>query len=231
MNSLIGLIILVGGLIILRLLAERYLTATIRRSKLFMLTYVGILLLGLPVSYFISPNQAREDSSQLISQAEEATDAFHRAIYYEERLPEAEHISELQHWTVPYEGTGLTISSHGQADALVLVGRQQHSGEDIRITYYTTPYVIDQIDYTHLISPPDVFLANNDLYISPSSASLDLKFVGFRKDFYIAHFTGDERNIGHGHVHIRGNGFFYVEVPPELEIEATDGISLIFVED
>lgn len=201
------------------------------KTKYVIIVYGSILLLSLPITYIIASFTDAEPGERMIEHAQAATSEFVLAIE-EGRLPSAEYIRAIEEWNLRYEeNKPLSISIRGQRSKSIwiMVERNEQLPDDqIKITYYTTPNVVDNYDFSHLIHPPEVFIIGQNLVIHDDNTPLELELIGFRRETFIDQFLAEDSH--RTQETFIGKELLYMEVPAHLELEVMNNIELILID-
>lgn len=232
MNTLIGIMALVIVLLIAGRIINRIVSFSGRRAWLLIGGYLLLLVITVPLIYLVP--EARKDvrRSEVVLQAERANNAFISAIQ-QGRLPPLEHMHELSSWSFRYGQPELKLRSfHWEERVQVLVKRNPSLGQEIRLTWYSTPYLLLEYpyDFTHLLALPEVELSDDTLIIRNLEMRMKKELIHFLSESHMHSFTGEDRRI-YGPSVMWGQECLYLEVPEHLRISASDVMNLIFVEE
>lgn len=230
MNSFIAFLIVIVGAFILRILLQKVRQVSGQKTKIIIVLYLGVLFIAFPVS-FLLPNKTEDNpkNAQERKLAENASILLDTAIQ-NGNFSEIENFTEKKTWSFTYEKDQITLNYPNMDHSLqVVVDRKQTNENTIDITYYTTPYMIEDYDYTHLIRKPEIKLIDDSLLITNPNSEVDLEFKGFHKEIPIVQFT--EEKMQDGFFHVRGRDALYLKVPEHLKISTAKGIYLQFVEN
>jgi len=225
--TLFGLLVLVGGAFFLRMIILRFWSANSRMMRHLFVTYIGILLMSVAVSYAIPTGGSSDTSHQAYIDAELAAHEV-RQSFFEGRLPESKHLIERERWSFRYEEERINIRTKDDSrPAFVLIEKKPLTDDMIHVTYYTTPYVINDYDYTHQVHPPEVMLVEDTIYMVSNNHSKErLRFKRFEQEYYVTPFLSSEMINIRGIAHARGEHLVYIEAPQHVEIIADDQVIL-----
>jgi hypothetical protein len=183
--------------------------------------YVAILLISLIYTYTI-PTEASEITSK---QAQVITDNFYSAVNNGRNIEDVEGVRVGAEWKFPFEGNLLNINTLLNDEHVytwVVVEKNMNLHDEVLVTRYMTPYVVNDIDYTDLVPTPKIDLQNDFLTIKHPRWS-EIRLVKFHKEFTITQFTGekmfdDDRGWS--------ANLLYIQVPENVKVKADEFVNL-----
>ncbi|WP_100407959.1 hypothetical protein [Bacillus solitudinis] len=220
----IGLIILV----IVNLKKKKLYLSNMKGShvRILFLGYVIFLVLSVGLFYLMPVEGmiTETKSSTIIEDLNEEQEDFNDAI----RQGNIKHLDEVyfsKNWTFPYQGGPIEYEQYSQDIHFIVA--QKKDTEEIKVDYYTTRTIIDEIDFTKELPVPTVVKHENKLLlVQPESYQLDV--TKFDQEFTINQFTKGQ-NQGQKHSSQWGTNALVITIPLEAELEYGDDVHISFI--
>lgn len=223
----IGLVLLFGSFL---KNSGRYLHQ--RKFKWILAGYFLILLASavmlplLPQEGFADQNIVGEDTLQ--QQRKASRQLFNFA---QMGMPDSvEGVMVPEKWAFEYGGEILTITTRGNFYNPIIVERKDQNDGLVEVSYYTTRTIMNRIDVTDLIVPPQITLQQDRLIMEHPKQDA-FKLAGFRREFIIAYLTDkpaapllmqpDSSPAPMGHQII------YLRIPRDLELTSREYLHFV----
>ena len=182
--------------------------------------YLAALLVLIPLLYLLPDQGMIKDSPNIDQAAWQVTLEELYNLPAQIDLHEPDGLYKTGSMTFKFGGDKLEFKvAENAGGSIVMVERKDVDDGKIEISTYTTPYRIDDIDFTELVFPLDISLENNILTVGMENQRLE--FSVFKGDFVTDQFKGNKmfttpRGINYGWQIV------YVHIPKSL---ATEGES------
>lgn len=186
-----------------------------------LLSYLVILIV-LTAALYVVPMNGREPDPEAFTRAERASNAIYHA-FSEGKLTGLDDVTVKKNWKLSHDGDVLHITSKNHSgDYWILLERSPQLDGAIEVSYYNSPAVFRQIDYTDLVAPPEVTLENGSLTLSNRSQQKDIRFMEFQRDAYIEVFVNPdkENNRSNSFSMIHNSGLWHIVVPERTRVSA-----------
>ena len=215
------IIILMGTFFFMFKAGNKFMTVKITHWLL--LIYVGVLLLALAVSPFITGEPLGRKSMDQAEQEQEMNDLY-------ENINNGD-IANIDHYLMKkssfdhYQEEQLTILSNSEYGPQIFVERKDSNDAKIEAFIYVNGLIIDGYDFSDLLKPYQLELTDNTLTIIPTKQDIDISIES--PGFPIRQFNGESSFLNH--TFSSGEPVVYLRIPVDLELITNDQVYLEYI--
>jgi ABC-type transport system involved in multi-copper enzyme maturation permease subunit len=205
-------------------IGKKYLT--IKITHWLLLIYVGVLVLSsIAVPLFAQEN----DQIESMNQRDSENGVFDPYSELLSKLSEGE-VDEIapsylqDEMSFDYPNDTIRIVPNTNNGPQIFVERKEKGSSKIEVEIYSTGLVVDGLDYSSMLKPPQIDLTENILTVNPIYQ--EFNFAIASNGYPIRQFT---RESMFKHQSVRsGDSFVYLRIPSDIEIEGNvDSLRLI----
>ncbi|QOY38422.1 hypothetical protein AWH56_013330 [Anaerobacillus isosaccharinicus] len=232
MNVLITAILPLFILLIVAAIATGLIKLTAQNAKflngkaiMYIFAGYGAIVFSSVLFTYTIPSETSEIGEISTKQVQEITDHFYEAIN-EGNLAEVEGVKVTDNWNFPFNENILnikTVLNDSYSHSWVVVDKDTNLVDEVRITRYTTPHIVNGVEYTERINSPTLNLQSNTLTIKPPGRT-EIRLSKFHKEFPITQFTGEK--MFPSHESTWSANVLYLQVPAHVKITADENVSL-----
>ncbi|MCT8137219.1 hypothetical protein H1D32_05365 [Anaerobacillus sp. CMMVII] len=186
--------------------------------------YGSILFISVVFTYTIP----FETSQMTSKEAQQITEKFYQAVN-NGNFAEIEGVKSIDEWSFSYEHKELNIEAlltdYYYSSPWVVVEEDSSLNNEIKITRYITPHIIEKLDYTNRIPAPTIGLQQNTLTIK-LPLETQVRIAKFHKEFTITQFTQEKMIPNHDSGW--SANMLFLQVPEGVKVRAYEDVNLQF---
>lgn len=192
------------------------------RLKVVLMAYALVLAASLAVLYMLPPDRFDRRTRLSSNEFNRIMDLGSRAYTAaaEGRLDEMPEVLGLRKWEFELDGETLALSTTGERafHLMVVAERKKEADGLVEVTYHATPTLLDGIDVTGDLKPPDVEMKNGVLRIS-MPGDYQVEIGQFIREFIISPLLDNENREEGFPRTVIGAQILRVKVPANARVE------------